>query len=121
MAMEMKVRSVPQSPVQNSVPQSSTVNINAENHVPFTQDRFLSNTENKSGLIPFLSLRLKRRGVIVINCSSDADATIVINALRYAKGNSGAVIVATDDTDAAVMLVYHWEVAMQDIYFFEQR
>ena len=31
---------------RNSVPQSSTVNINAENHVPFTQDRSLSNTEN---------------------------------------------------------------------------
>ena len=76
---------------RNSVPQSSTVTINAENHVPFTQDRFLSNTENKSSLIAFLSLDLKRRGFIVINWPGDADATdatIVKNALRYAKGNS---------------------------------
>ena len=106
---------------RNSVAQSSTVNINAKNHVPFTQDCFLSNTESKSGLIAFFSFRLKRRGFIVINCSGDADASIVINALRYAKRNSGIVIVATDDTDAAVMLVHHWEVAMQDIYFFEER
>ena len=106
---------------RNSVPQSSTVNINAENHVPFTQDRFLSNTENKSGLIAFLSLHLKRRGFIVVNCPGDADATIVKNALRYAKGNSGTVIVVADDTDVAVMLVHHWEVAMQDIYFLQER
>ena len=97
---------------RNSVPQRSTVNINAENHVPFTQDRFLTNTESKSGLIAFLSFCLKRRGFIVINCSRDADATIVINALQYAKRNSGIVIVATDDTDAAVMLVHHWEIDM---------
>ena len=64
---------------RNLVPQSSTVNINEENHVPFTQDRFLSNTENKSSLIAFFSLHLKRRGLI--NCPDDADATIVKNAL----------------------------------------
>ena len=76
---------------RNSVPQSSAVNINAENHVTFTQDCFLSNTENKSGLIALLPLDLKRRGFIVINCPGDADATdatTVKNALRYAKGNS---------------------------------
>ena len=94
---------------------------NAENYVPFTQDRFLSNTENKSGLIAFLSLCLKRRGFIVISCPGDADPTIVKNALRYAKRNSGAVIVVADDTDVVVMLVHHWEVTMQDICFMEER
>ena len=103
------------------VPQSSTVNINAENRVPVTQNRFLSNTENKSGLTAFVSLYLKRRGFIVINCPGDADTTIVKNALRYAQLNSGTIIVVADDTDVAVILVHQWEAAMQDIYFLEER
>ena len=63
------------------VPQSSTVNINAENHVPFTQDHFLGNTENKSGMTEFISVHLKRKGFIVINCPDNADTTIVKKAL----------------------------------------
>ena len=46
---------------RNFVSQSCKVNICADNQVPFTQDRFLSNTENKVGLIKFLSLHLQER------------------------------------------------------------
>ena len=69
----------------------------------------------------FFSLHLRRRGFIVINCPSDADATIVKNALHYAKLNSGTVIIVADDTKVAVMLVHHWDVAMLDVYFLEER
>ena len=110
---------------RNSVPQSwntfTAANINAENHVSFAQDCFLNNTENKSRLIVFLPLHLKRRGFIVINCPSDVDATIVKNALQYVIVNSGTIIILADDTDVAVMLVDHWEVAIQDIYFLEEQ
>ena len=68
----------------------------------------------------FLSLHLKRRGFIVINCPSDADATIVKNAFQYPKGKSGTVIFVADDTDVAVMLVHQWEVTINDIYFLEE-
>ena len=44
------------------VSQSCNVSICADNQVPFTQDRFLSNTENKVGLIKFLSLHLQEFG-----------------------------------------------------------
>ena len=37
------------------------------------------------------------------------------------KGNSGTVIAVADDTDVAVILVHHWEVAIQDIYFLEEQ
>ena len=120
MAMTVKVWRVTSTWRGDSVPQSSTVNINGENHILFTQDCFLSNTENKFSLIAFLSLHLKRRGLIVINCPVDADAAIVKNALRYAKWNSKIVIVVPDDTNVVVMLVHHWKAAMQDIYFLKE-
>ena len=53
---------------RNAVPQSSNVNIHAENHAPFTQDRFLSNTENKAGLVRFLT-SFKRRGISCLQLS----------------------------------------------------
>ena len=121
MALTTKVRKDHEHLRRNSVPQSNIVNINAENHVLFTQDRFLSNTENNSGLITFLSHHLKGQGFTVINSPGDADTTIVQNALRYAKGNFGSVTVVADDTDIAVILVHHWEDAMQDIYFLQER
>ena len=40
---------------RNSIPQSCNVDIHEENPVPFTQDRVLSNTENKANFINFLS------------------------------------------------------------------
>lgn len=40
---------------RNSIPQSCNVDIHQENPVPFTQDRVLSNTENKANFINFLS------------------------------------------------------------------
>ena len=39
----------------NFIPQSCNVDIHKENPVPFMQDHFLSNTENKANLINFLS------------------------------------------------------------------
>ena len=43
---------------RNSIPQSCNVDIHEENPAPFTQDRFLSNTENKANFINFLSQHL---------------------------------------------------------------
>ena len=69
--------------------QSCSVNICADNQVPFTQDRFLSNKENKIGLIKFLSLHFQEEGIYVINCPGDADSTIVKVALGIAQKNTG--------------------------------
>ena len=106
---------------RNSIPQSCNVTIHADNQVPFTQDRFLSNIQNKAGLIEFLSQHLQEAGFCIINCPGDADSTVVTTALEAARKNSGPVTVVADDTDIAVMLVHHWKDNMADVYFLQER
>ena len=91
------------------------VDIHEMNTVPFTQDRFLSNTENKANFINFLSRYLLQVGYSTINCPGNADSTIVKTALEIA--DSKQVIVVADDTDVVLMLVHHWQNHMSDVYF----
>ena len=107
---------------RTSIPQSCHVEINPENKMPFTQDRYLSNTENKAAFIKFLSIFLKDTGIKIVNCPGDADAVIVKTALALARKNKvRPIIVAADDTDIAVMLVHHWCNDLSDIYFLQER
>ena len=106
---------------RNSVPQSCNVNICADNQVPLTQGRFLSNTVNKADLIELLSLNLKEAGFSIVNCTGDADSTIVETALADAQKNLGSVTVVADDTDIAVMLVHHWHKNMVEVYYLQER
>ena len=92
---------------RNSIPQSCNVDIHEENPAPFTQDRFLSNTENKANFINFLSQHLIQSGYSTINGPCDADSTIVKIPLDMANTGWGHVTVVADDTDNAVMLVHH--------------
>jgi len=85
------------------------VNIQPDNQIPFTQDRFLSNTTNKSSFIHFLFSYLKEKGICIINCPGDADSRIVKTALEIAEQCSNSVLAVADDTDIAVMLVHHWK------------
>ena len=84
----------------------------------FTQDRFLSNMENKVNFINFLSQHLIQSGYSTINCQGDADSTIVKTALDIANTGWRHVTVVAYDTDIAVMLVHHWQSNMFDVYFF---
>ena len=52
------------------------------NKIPFTQDIFLSNEQNKSNFIKFLAAELKRSGNSTVNCEGDGDATIVSKSLE---------------------------------------
>ena len=106
---------------RNFVSQSCNVNICADNQVSFTQDRFLSNTENKISLIKFLSFHLQEEGISIINCPRDANSTIVETALEIALKNLGSVSVVADDTDIVVMLVHHWQENMSEVYFLQER
>ena len=90
-----------------SVPLSSFVEIREENEVSFSQDRYLSLIENKINFINFLSTHFFRMGVKVVNCSADADNKIASIALNCAKQKSGRTLVVADDTDIAVLLLYH--------------
>ena len=85
--------------------------------VPFTQEKVLSNTNNKVQLIKMLSQYLKDDGNKVINCSGDADSTICHTALVLTTTGEKEVVLIADDTDIFVMLIYHWKYEMKNIFF----
>ena len=91
------------------------------NKVPFPQDRFLANDENKAGFIRLLGEKLEQCGQIVKICKGDADTVIVSTTIEKAELNSTFVVTVADDTDVAMMLIYHWQERHGDIVFFQER
>ncbi|KAG1681898.1 Neuroendocrine convertase 1 [Nymphon striatum] len=92
--------------------------ITEDNEVPYTKERFLSNSHNKTQLISFLADHLTLDGQAVHICRGDADTKIVSTALEVA--NDSTTIVVADDTDVAVMLLYHWNENISDVFFFKR-
>lgn len=92
------------------------------NAAPCTQELLLSNEANKSKFINLIAAYLKQDGYHVFVCVADADTKIVLTALELA-GNSEItnVAVVADDTDIAIMLIYHWNDELHDIFFYQQR
>ena len=62
-----------------------------------------------------LSKCLISNGQMVHICREDADTKIVSTALELSKGSN--VVAVADDTDAAVMLLNHYQNQISDIYF----
>ena len=88
------------------------VDVKKEIIVPLTQEKLLSNTNNKVELIKMQSPYLKDDGNEVINCSGDADSTICHTALDLATSGEKQVILIADDTDIFDMLIYHFQQKM---------
>ena len=101
-------------------PRCPDVKISETNKVLFTQERFLSNEYNKIQLIDLVSAYLKNNSQTVINCAGDADTKIVSTALSLSHGERQVVVVA-DDTDIAVMMLYHWSEEMSNLVFFQAK
>ena len=91
------------------------------NKVPFPQDRFMTNDENKTGLIRLLGAKLEQDGQIVKICKGDADATIASTTLERAQINDKSVVTVADDTDVAMMLLYHLQQRHADVFFFQEK
>ena len=104
---------------RNAIPQSSFIAINNNNEVSYTQQRYFSLTENKIEFIKFLSKHFNDLGIKVINCYTDADSTIVKVALKFAHIRTSRTLVVADDTDIAIMLLYHWKKDMEDIHLLQ--
>ena len=83
------------------------------------QEAFLSNERNKSQFIALLSHHLKADNQIVHQSSGDADTMIVDCALQYATQRI-EVPVITDDTYILILLMYHWQKEMADVYFLSE-
>ena len=77
------------------------------------QQAFFSNEKNKTNFISLLTMQHRGTGhQFEVSCG-DADALIVSSALEFAW--NGQTVVA-EDTDALIMLVYHWRNCMEDIF-----
>ena len=83
------------------------------------QQIFLCNERNKSQFIALLSHYLEADNQIVHQSAGDADTMIVACALQYATQGIEATVVA-DDTDVLVLLMYHWQKEMADVYFLSE-
>ena len=97
------------------------IEIVESNKVQFPQERFLSNEGNEEQIIKLISNFLRDDSQTVLNCTGDADTTIVSTALGYCTSGS-LVVVVEDDTDIVTMLLlYHWKKEMGDLIFFQER
>ena len=107
----------------NLIPNDSVLKISKDNAIPYTKDRYLSNIQNKSEFIKFISNLLIESNVEVHNCSGDADSFIVAKSLEHALVKVGhPVNVIADDTDIAIMLLHHWKPDdHEDVYFVQER
>ena len=98
------------------------INIVEANTVQCTQDQFLSNEKNKVQLIQLISRFLLNDNHTVTQCDADADTKIVSTALELAiLDETHDVVVVADDTDIAVMLLYHWKEELGEIIFYQER
>ena len=98
---------------------AQNVIIRDENEVPYSKERFLSNTNNKTELIALLSEYLTKDNQDVYICNGDAYTKIVATCLEIAK--DVPVVVVADDTDVAVMLLYHWSEDIHEVFFLQER
>ena len=83
---------------------SQTVDISDDNRCPSDRNTFFSNYTNKESFVKSLAKKLKPT-FKVIECPSDADTTIVKEALAVAL--DAPVTVFSDDTDILCLLVHH--------------
>lgn len=87
------------------------------NQCTTTQDRFLSNENNKSQFIALISQYLRNDHQNVINCNGDADTTIVKTAIDQATTSVNSVVVVADDTDIAITPRITGKIAWLILYF----
>ena len=83
------------------------------------QESFLANERNKSQFIKLLSCHLKADNQVVHQCSGDADTMIAAYAIQYATQGIEVTVIA-NDTDVLILLVYHWQKEMANIYFLSE-
>ena len=80
----------------------------------------LSNSTNKSRFIDMLSSYLTKSQNKVINSDENADTEISLCALHVAE-TGWRVNVVADDTDVALLLLYHWKSGMANIKFTSEK
>ena len=94
---------------------SQDIDIKGDNPCPANRKDFLGNYQNKKHFVEHLAAHL-RSTFKVIECPSDADTSIVKEALIIAKNS--IVTVFSDDTDVLCLLAHHAfkDPSLKDIY-----
>ena len=87
-----------------------------EDHKPciFQQEAFLANESNKKSFVQALINSFNEAGYLTNQALNDADTLIVYTALQIAVNE--AVTVVANDTDVLVLLLYHFQDSLADIF-----
>ena len=99
----------------------TAISKSSEHTIPYNQVEFLANEGNKTKLMHLTSQYLVRDDQTVHQCIGDADTMIVSTSLQLARENDVPIVVVADDTDIAVMLLYHWNDQMQTVFFHQEK
>ena len=95
---------------------AAEVTITNETKVTSKREEFLRNRNNKVKLIDLLKKRMQKSNIVTHQSKEgDADTLIVQTTLQITQQNE-SVVVAADDTDVLVMLLYHLKKSMNVIY-----
>ena len=94
------------------------VEIHESNTCPSSQEKILSKVNNKIKFICFISQLVADDAQNVINCDSDADTKIVQASINTSMKSTKTAVVVADNTDIAIMLLYHWKDQMCDFLFY---
>ena len=78
----------------------------------------LSNKNNKTSIITLSSKYLEEGGQEVIQCNGDVDQQLFQpQSVFFSAKTDNPVMVVADDTDIAIMFLYHWNGEMLEIIF----
>jgi hypothetical protein len=106
--------------IRRSSSAAAHVTISEELNVTMSSNSFLQNDRNKTQLIKLISKHFRGAGYRTVECTGDADISIVKTALDLATKEESVTVIA-DDTDVLVLLLYHWKTGMGPIYFSAER
>jgi hypothetical protein len=89
------------------------VELNQPSHNNMSE--FLANEKNKKQLVNILTEQFEREGLVVFQAADDADTLIVKKSLDLAREKVPVVTVA-NDTDVLLLLLYHFEESLADVF-----
>jgi hypothetical protein len=98
---------------------SPVIDLNESNPIYKNQSAFLMNARNKQSLVQLLSVYFQQQNYEVRHAENDADTVIVGCAIQLARQLIPVTVIA-DDTDVLVLLVYHFQSEMADIFMLSE-
>jgi len=78
---------------------------------------FLANEHNKGAFVELLISALRSAGLTIHQAVDDADTLVIKVALQLATSNQVVSVIA-NDTDILVLLLFHYQPVMSDIYMY---